>query len=68
MSEIKSSMGEVESGQVPQRQILWQWKTLGQARLLTLVYQLLHLCVQTKICRTHITKIKRLLEDKLLGQ
>lgn len=53
MSEIKSSMGEVESGQVPQGQILRQWKTLGQTRLLTLVYQLLHLRVQTEICRTY---------------
>lgn len=53
MSEIKTSVGEAESGQVPQSQILWQWKTLGQTRLLTLIHQLLHLCVQTQICKTH---------------
>lgn len=57
MSEIKSSVGEAESGQVSQSQILWQRKTLGQTGLLTLIYQLLHLCVQTQICRTHVEKI-----------
>lgn len=47
VSEVKTSVGEAESGQVPQSQILRQWKTLGQTRLLTLIHQLLHLCVQT---------------------
>lgn len=63
MSEIKSSVGEAESGQVSQSQILWQRKTLGQTGLLTLVDQLLHLCVQTQICRTHVET--KLLRDSL---
>lgn len=53
MSEIKPAVGEAESGQVPQSQILRQRETLGQARLLTLIHQLLHLCVQAQICKTH---------------
>lgn len=52
MREIKPSMGEVERGQMPQSHILRQRKTLGQTRLLALVYQLLDLRLQTKICRT----------------
>lgn len=53
MSEVKTSVGEAESRQVPQSQILRQWKTLGQTGLLTLIHQLLHLCVQTQIWKTH---------------